>query len=67
MKKMTKYLVLVLGAVMVLGTAKAQQLPDPHFEDWSAEFNKEKQLKDWHGSTTTWWTTGRVPWTTSAR
>ena len=50
MKKMTKYLVLVLGAVMVLGTAKAQQLPDPHFEDWSAEFNKEKQLKDWHGS-----------------
>ena len=34
---------------MVWGT-KAQQLPDPHFEDWSETFNKDIQLKDWHGS-----------------
>ena len=28
----------------------AQQLPDPHFENWSEKFNGDKQLKDWHGS-----------------
>ena len=29
---------------------QAQQLPDSHFENWSDEFNKDKQLVDWHGS-----------------
>ena len=45
--------VITLTALFMLfaaGTLQAQQLPDPHFEDWSAEFNKDKQLKDWHGS-----------------
>lgn len=28
----------------------AQQLPDPHFEDWSSKFKDEPQLQDWHGS-----------------
>ncbi len=53
MKKMNKYLAMVLmgaGVLFGAGVAEAQQLPDPHFEDWSVEFNKDKQLKDWHGS-----------------
>lgn len=51
MRKNKIYLVLVLlTAGMLFVTASAQQLPDNHFEDWSAEFNKDKQLKDWHGS-----------------
>ena len=53
MKKMNKYFGMVLmsaGLVLGTGLAEAQQLPDNHFEDWSAEFNKDKQLKDWHGS-----------------
>ena len=28
----------------------AQQLPDPHFEDWSSSFNGDAQPKYWHGS-----------------
>ena len=31
----------------------AQQLPDPHFENWSEVYNKDAQLKDWHGSNVT--------------
>ena len=31
-------------------TLSAQQLPDPHFEDWSDSFNNDAQLKNWHGS-----------------
>jgi hypothetical protein len=30
--------------------AFGQQLPDSHFEDWSDSFNKDIQLKAWHGS-----------------
>ena len=40
---------LLVGCALA-GVMMAQQLPDPHFEDWSAEFNKDVQLKDWHGS-----------------
>ena len=36
-------------AAMSMGI-KAQQLPDPHFENWSEKFNGDLQLKDWHGS-----------------
>ena len=31
-------------------TLSAQQLPDPHFEDWSDSFNGDAQPKNWHGS-----------------
>lgn len=31
-------------------TLQAQQLPDPHFEDWSDSFNNDAQPKYWHGS-----------------
>lgn len=40
----------IILACLLSASVYAQQLPDPHFEDWSAEFNKEPQLKDWHGS-----------------
>lgn len=39
-----------LMGLMACLCISAQQLPDPHFENWSSEFNGEKQLKDWHGS-----------------
>ena len=37
---------------LLLSTAQlfAQQLPDPHFENWSDKFKDEPQLADWHGS-----------------
>ena len=31
----------------------AQQLPDPHFENWSREYNKDAQLANWNGSNVT--------------
>ena len=40
---------IVLAALMVM-PMWAQQLPDPHFENWSSKFNGDVQLKDWHGS-----------------
>ena len=43
------------GVLFGAGVAEAQQLPDPHFEDWSVEFNKDKQLKDWHGKGRSYW------------
>ena len=42
-----------LTALCLLFTAttlQAQQLPDPHFEDWSDSFNGDAQPKYWHGS-----------------
>ena len=30
--------------------AVAQQLPDPHFENWGGKFKDDVQLVDWHGS-----------------
>ena len=43
------YVVLFAAMASVLGL-NAQQLPDPHFEDWTDVFNKDIQLADWHGS-----------------
>lgn len=40
----------MLCAVMM---AAAQQLPDPHFENWSGKFKDDAQLIDWHGSNVT--------------
>ena len=39
--------------LLTLTTMEAQQLPDPHFENWSEIYNKDPQLKDWHGSNVT--------------
>lgn len=38
--------------LMTLGglTATAQQLPDPHFENWTDKFKNDVQLAAWHGS-----------------
>ena len=43
----------ILGLALTLSVSLpmyAQQLPDPHFENWSEMFKKDPQLKDWHGS-----------------
>ncbi len=37
-------------ALFAVTTMRAQQLPDPHFENWSEKFKGDAQLKDWHGS-----------------
>ena len=47
---MKKILFSILYLVLCPFVLTAQQLPDPHFEDWSATFKDEPQLKDWHGS-----------------
>ena len=47
---MKKILFPILYLVLCPFVLTAQQLPDPHFEDWSATFKDEPQLKDWHGS-----------------
>ena len=48
MKKI--YVVLFAAMASVIGL-QAQQLPDPHFEDWSGtKFDGEVQPKYWHGS-----------------
>ncbi len=46
---MKKFYVLALAFLAAAGIC-AQQLPDPHFENWSESFNGDAQLKDWHGS-----------------
>jgi len=47
---MKKIYVLMLALVAATVGSFAQQLPDPHFEDWSSSFNNDAQLKNWHGS-----------------
>lgn len=42
--------IVVLLVLSVVLPAFAYQLPDPHFENWSAVFKDEPQLQDWHGS-----------------
>ncbi len=49
MKRRTIVFALVLAAVQMY----AQQLPDPHFENWSGKFKDDAQLVDWHGSNVT--------------
>ena len=41
---------MALGLLFTAVTLQAQQLPDPHFEDWSDSFNGDAQPKSWHGS-----------------
>ena len=49
--KKTGLFVLVMLAGALCGSLQAQQLPDPHFEDWSgAKFKNAVQPKYWHGS-----------------
>ena len=47
---MKKAVYSIVCAALMSVSAFAQQLPDNHFENWSAEFKNEPQLKDWHGS-----------------
>ena len=41
---------MALSLLFTAVTLQAQQLPDPHFEDWSDSFNGDAQPKSWHGS-----------------
>ena len=45
--KIRLFALCVMFAVLPL---KAQQLPDPHFENWTDKFKSDVQLADWHGS-----------------
>lgn len=45
-----KQIILVGLALFAVTAMRAQQLPDPHFENWSEKFKGDAQLKDWHGS-----------------
>lgn len=43
--------IMILGLLcMGFMTMQAQQLPDPHFENWTAKFKGDAQLAEWHGS-----------------
>lgn len=46
----TKILGWIAGALLVVTPVFAQQLPDPHFENWAGKFKDDPQLEDWHGS-----------------
>ena len=45
--------ILCIAALFGTVLAYAQQLPDSHFENWSAYYNNDVQLADWHGSNVT--------------
>lgn len=47
---MKKILFSTLYVVLCPFVLTAQQLPDPHFENWSDKFKSDVQLADWHGS-----------------
>ena len=47
--KNIKYLFLSFLLMAGMGV-QSQQLPDPHFENWSDSFDGNEQPKDWHGS-----------------
>lgn len=53
MKKILSFVLCTLYMVPLSFTLWAQQLPDPHFEDWSQVYNGDAQLADWHGSNVT--------------
>ena len=46
---MKKY-IWIIGAIFAILPMNAQQLPDPHFENWADKFKNDPQLEDWHGS-----------------
>ena len=47
-----KFVLFFIGLVTAV-SVQAQQLPDSHFENWSAKFKDDAQLADWHGSNVT--------------
>ena len=47
MKKIVFFITLMTLCGLI---AKAQQLPDPHFENWTDKFKNDAQLTAWHGS-----------------
>lgn len=50
---MKKLFLLSIVSILTMSMLRAQQLPDNHFENWSSEYNGDKQPKDWHGSNVT--------------
>ena len=50
MKKTIQHIFVVIFLAACPLLMRAQQLPDPHFENWSDKFKDDPQLKDWHGS-----------------
>jgi len=48
--KKTIYTISLFLLALCPVTVSAQQLPDPHFEDWSQVYNGDAQLADWYGS-----------------
>lgn len=50
---MKKALFIALLGLATSGWMRAQQLPDPHFEDWSSTYNGDAQPAHWHGSNVT--------------
>jgi len=42
--------IVVIALLGVFAVIHAQQLPDPHFENWSSKFKNDVQLADWNGS-----------------
>lgn len=40
----------LIGAIFAILPTFAQQLPDPHFENWTDKFKSDVQLANWHGS-----------------
>lgn len=44
---------IVLAIALAAAQLWAQQLPDPHFENWSGKFKDDAQLVEWHGSNVT--------------
>lgn len=49
MRKISSFLILFFCCCAVV-VVRAQQLPDPHFEDWSSSFDGNAQPANWHGS-----------------
>lgn len=45
-----KKVIVLFSAVCLAMMAQAQQLPDPHFENWGDKFKGDPQLVAWHGS-----------------
>lgn len=54
MKMKNRYSKALLLLLMIAALPMAaQQLPDPHFENWTDKFKDDAQLADWHGSNVT--------------
>lgn len=42
--------IVIIALLGMMTSVSAQQLPDPHFENWGEKFKGDAQLVDWHGS-----------------